>query len=179
MVTVPEAENLLKAQHLPGKECGSISGVLSDERSDWMLNLVVFNQLRDCQGMEACVTLDKPATTLLQLETGCISHSDECLYTGLVEYQSICKPTMEFDWKSPGQITGGQEHSVGSNNSTLTIPIMVSSGDGPVDRHAMTPSSSTRPDDVSGGGNVIRGNLRLVAWPISNNHIQHRVFLPL
>ena len=181
MVMVPETENLFEGT-APSREgeCSSRSGVPSNEGQ---IRLDV--EPSDIQSVEemapdryrsVCLTTDQSTTTILQLETRPVSHSDGCICTGLVKYQGICK--------SPWNLIGRVLSKLQEDRNTqliLITPLWPSQPWYPVvmdlliDIPCLLPAV---PDLILPVAEETSPEVtpKLVAWPISNNHTRHSAF---
>ena len=89
-----------------------------------------------------CISPDKTATPLLQLEAGSRSRSDRCLYPELGPSKGVRKPSVvsDFSVSEPDKTTTGQSTV---SDTTLAIPTLVSNH--PQDVGGLSSSTSSNP----------------------------------
>lgn len=127
------------------------------DRSDWTPSPSIFNTAMH-GNRPVCHTPYPPSYHNFSVGAKPLGNSDRCLPPRLVEHQRVCQPPVEPDRQNPSEVAGTKQHSVSLDNATVAIPGIVSSGDGPIDRHSTTPFQRKRPDKISGGESVLKGN---------------------
>ena len=117
----------IQAEYLPG----SLNLVVDSESRTMRLHEKSINfpanstVSRTFTNRSFCISPDKTATTLLQLEARSRSRSDRCLYPELGPSKGVCKPSVvsDFSVSEPDKTTTGQSTV---SDTTLAISTLVS-----------------------------------------------------
>ena len=174
----------LKAQHLPGKDnviADEESRVMKD-RSDWMLNPTVFNKMKQIQAMEIDLFASRLTTQLPNYFSWRPDPWARATDVFLQDWSNM-KTYMYANppWNLIGRVLTNYNYTRTHKCSSVVTPHWPSQPWYPVllglliDLPRLLPESETL---ILGTweGTLPEVIPKLIGWPISNNHTQHKKF---